>query len=470
MQFLSWEFLAALAGVFLLYWSFPRRPWQNLLLLGTSLGLILYLDPAALAILAGSTFLEWLIALRLGSTASQVGRFRLLLLSVALNAAQLAFFKYSQFFLPQMTGLLHHLGFRTGMLRILMPVGLSFWTLQKMTLTLDVFYRRRPAERNFLNCLLFTSFFPTLLSGPIEYSRNLLPQFEKTRKWDAHRFSEGVWLFAMGAFLKAVVADNVASCAEDLLSPGNSGISILLGIWAYALQIFGDFAGYSYMARGCARFLGIDVTQNFLAPYLSRNLSDYWKHWHISLSTWLNDFIFVPTSMTFRGWGTASIVFAIWVTFLVSGLWHGTGLNFVVWGCIHALGLTLFSLTRRLRKRFKDHSGRDGWLKWVAVILTFNWACLGYIFFRSPNLPKAMQQLGSLFHNFWSPIAPSLNWGTLVLSALGVFWLQLRILRTRNVFWIFEEAVWYRVIFYLVLGFLLLRYYAPSDRFIYFQF
>jgi len=469
LQFLSFEFLIALAGVFLAYWAFPRRKWQNLLLLGASLGLVAYLSLSALLILILSTLLEWFLAQKMGSAATKRGKFLLLWTSVGVNLIQLAFFKYSHFFLPEMTRLLSGIGWNTGTLHILMPVGLSFWTLQKMTLTLDVFYRRTVPEKNPLLCLLFTSFFPTLLSGPIEHSRNLLPQFRKTRTWDSHRFSEGVWLFAMGAFLKAVIADNVAVCADSLLGPGSSGVSVLLGMWAYAFQIFGDFAGYSYMARGCAKLMGIDVTQNFMAPYLTRNLSDFWKHWHISLSGWLNEYIFVPTSMRLRRWRTGSILFAIWLTFIASGLWHGTGTTFFIYGCIHALGLTLFTLSKNGRKRLKERLG-GAWLEWSAVIVTFHWVCLGYLFFRAPNLSAAFLQLRSLFHVSGNSIQPAFDWKVLLGSGLAVFWLQLQVSRSRNVFWIFERTVWYRMAFYLILGFLLLRFYAPSDRFIYFQF
>jgi alginate O-acetyltransferase complex protein AlgI len=469
-QFLSFEFLAALALVFTLYWAFPRRGWQNLVLLGASLGLVLYFGIPALSALMGSTLLEWGIALKMGATASRRGRSWLLWLSIALNAAQLAFFKYSHFFLPEVSYLLSAIGFKTGTLRLLMPVGLSFWTLQKMTLTLDVFYGRKSAEKNFFNCLLFTGFFPTIFSGPIEHSRDLLPQFAKARAWDTGRFSEGVWLFAIGAFQKAVIADNVAVAADALLRPGNAGVSIMLGMWAYALQIYADFAGYSYMARGCARFLGINITQNFLAPYLARNLSDYWKNWHISLSGWLNEYIFSPVSMDLRRWGTAGIVAAIWVTFIMSGIWHGTGWTFFAYGCFHALGLTVFTLSKKARKRVKSWSGDSGWLGWLAVLFTFNWVCLGYVFFRAPDMATAAGQIGSLFRGTWNPLKVACDWSVLAFSALAVFGLQGQVMRDRDVFWIFGRTVWFRVALYLALGFLLLRFYAPSDRFIYTQF
>jgi alginate O-acetyltransferase complex protein AlgI len=471
LQFLSPEFGAAFAAAFILYWAAPRAGWQNLLLLCASAGFAGLFGIETVAVLAVSTLAEWAISNRIARTETPRGRKAWLWASILLNLAQLAFFKYSHFFLPQTASLLSGLGLRTDSLRILMPVGLSFWTLQKMTLTLDVYHRRMPAEKNYFRALLFTGFFPTLLSGPIEYSRNLLPQFAKARTWDTARFSGGVWLFAIGAFQKAVIADNVGVLSDALLAPGQGGLAVLAGIWAYALQLYGDFAGYSYMARGCARMLGIDVTQNFLAPYLTTNLSDYWKNWHISLSGWLNENIFTPVSMDLRRWGTGGIVAGIWATFIASGLWHGTGWTFFAYGCFHAAGITVFVLSKDVRKKFKKRFSKARWPEWIAILITFHYVCLGYILFRAPSLAAAWSQIAALSGSGASAaVSHKIDWTTLGLCAFSVFGLQGFIRRDRDVFWIFNRAVWFRVAFYLALGFLLLRFYSPSDRFIYQQF
>jgi alginate O-acetyltransferase complex protein AlgI len=470
LQFLSSEFAAAFAAVFLLYWIGPGRAWQNFVLLAASLGFALCFGLQGAIVLAASTLVEWAIARSLGRTEAPQGRRILLWTSVVLNVGQLAFFKYAHFYVPQMTSLLGGMGVHTATLHILMPVGLSFWVLQKMTLTLDVFHRRMPAEKNPLNSLLFTAFFPTLLSGPIEHSRNLLPQFAKPRAWDTVRFSQGVWLFVIGAFQKAVLADNVGALSESLLAPGHTGLALMAGIWAYAFQLYGDFAGYSYMARGCARMLGIDIKQNFLAPYLATNVSDYWKHWHISLTGWLNEYIYSTLSMALRRWGTYGIVAGIWVTFIVSGLWHGTGWTFFVYGCFHALGITVFTLSKDVRKRFKKRFGDTGWPEWAAVFLTFHFVCMGYVLFRAPGLAAAVSTYADLFRGSWNPAAVEVDWLTLGLCAAASFALQACIRPDKDVMWIFTRPVWFRVAFYLALGFLLMRFYAPSDRFIYQQF
>ena len=463
MQFLSLEFLASVAALFALYWLVPRRSWQNSLLTLASLGFLSLFGVAPLVVLVVSTTLEWAIALRLGATDSRNGRRALVALSVLLNLAQLAWFKYGPYVLPP-------LGLSAVVLKAAVPVGLSFWTLQKMTLTLDVYYRRQPPERNLLRCLLFVSFFPAVLSGPIERAHKLLPQFAEERRWDTRRFSEAVWLIVLGAFHKAVIADNIAVCADSLLKPGSSGLAILVGIWAYAIQIYGDFAGYSYMARGFARLYGIDLTQNFLAPYFTTNLSDFWKHWHISLSGWLTEFIFSPVSMALRRHGTAAVLAATWATFAASGLWHGTGWTYVWWGAIHASGWSVWVLTKPWRKIVKTRYGKQCWPQWVAIFLTFHWVCLGYVFFRAPTSQAALDQISQLFRGSWNPLALSVDWPILVACASAAMWLQWSISRSRNVFWIFERSVRFRMGFYLALLMLLLRFYAPSERFIYFQF
>lgn len=469
MQFLSFPFLAFLATVFLLYWAFPRRRFQNVLLLAASLVFVASWSLQALALLLISALFEWLVGRRMERLTASRARLGLLWVSIGVNLAQLGFFKYAHFFLPQIRTATSLLGWNASSLSILVPVGISFWTLQKMTLTLDVYFGRCPAERNFGRFLLFVSFFPNIVSGPIERARRFLPQLDSARGWDSRRFSEGVWLFAIGALQKIVIADNVADCATALLQPKASGLAVLLGTWAYAIQIYSDFAGYSDMARGVARIFGIDIYQNFQAPYLATNLADFWRRWHASLTDWLNDYIFTPTSFVLRDWGTASILVATWATFLTSGLWHGTGWIFLFWGGIHALGLTIYTLTAKRRKKFNKKWGKMWWAKGLAGLITFHWVCLGYVFFRASSFGEAVEHLQALFLGPWGGL-PKWNPAPLIASAIGITVLQSRIRSTGNVFWIFDLGVWTRVILYAVLGFLLLRFYAPAEKFIYFQF
>ena len=472
MQIISFPFLGCFAVLLALHWFMPRKaPWQNVLLLLASLGYLCSWGWATPIVVLASTVLEWIVSRRLGATESVRGRLALLWTSIALNLGTVILFKYAMFlkmivpvipFVPQGDVFVH----------LLIPVGVSFWVLQKMTLTYDVYYRRKPAEPSLLRCILFTSFFPTLLSGPIERSRHFLPQLDRVRTWDTQRFSQGVWLIAIGIFQKVVIADNAGTVVDELYRPENhGGIAIYLGMIAYSVQLFGDFAGYSDMVRGVSRLVGIEVTRNFAAPYLSQNLSDFWKNWHVSFSSWLNDFVFNPTLMAVRDFGAAAVIVATWITFLISGLWHGTGWNFVVYGSLHALGLSVYALTRDRRKAFAKLHKNDRWPTVLAIVATFHWVCFTFLFFHARDLPQALSQVGELFTGSWNPFGSSLSvtWGIFVATLLGVAGLHY-LIRSHGEFWAFKAPVWVRVFVYLALGLLMLRFYAPSERFLYFQF
>jgi alginate O-acetyltransferase complex protein AlgI len=469
-QFISLPFLGSFALLLALYWAVPKRSWQNGVLAVACLGFLSTWGWLSVALLLVSTAGEWLLAMGLERQTAKPNRLAILWTSIVLNVGTIALFKYAcllrliqPVLLPGRTD--------SASLHLLVPIGVSFWVLQKMSLTFEVYYHRRPAERNFLRCLLFASYFPTLISGPVERARNLLPQFAAKRSINARSVAEGFWLISIGIFQKVVVADNVAACADQLLGPESpGGIAVLVGIWAYAIQIFCDFAGYSDMVRGASRLLGIDILQNFSAPYLAQNLSEFWKRWHVSLSTWLNENIFNPSSMALRAWGTGSIVAATWLTFVASGLWHGNGWTFVIWGSIHALGLTIFVLAKDLRKRFKKDHKDSWWLGPAAIAITFHWVCLGYVFFRAPDMGFAFHQLGSLFRGPWNPVTLDVDWATFLGALAAVAVLHRMMDSRKDVFWIFQTPRAVRVAVYLAILLLTSRYYASSERFIYFQF
>lgn len=515
MPFLSLHFLLFAALLCLAYWRCSKASAQNFLLLGGSLYVLAVWSLQALVVVVVSTLAEWLIARaidcrkvrngewserlrRQGSLATThgrsiipariatpfgkvlrltLGRHRtftpeqraLLFLSLGLNLGQFFLFRHLHFLVPELKHALGLAPASAAWLNFAIPVGISFWTLQKMTLTLDVWLGRTSAERSFPKTLTFVAFFPNLVSGPIERGRHFLPQLASLRRWDSRRFSEGIWLIAIGIFQKIVIADNVADCADALLQPGASSLSVLLGLWAYALQIYADFAGYSDMARGVARLFGIDLFQNFDAPYLASNLSDFWKRWHASLTSWLNDYIFNPLSMAWRDWGTTSILLATFATFLASGLWHGTGWTYMVWASVHAIGLSILVLTKDRRKTWKKRWGKTRWYDPAMTILTFHWVCLGYLFFRAPSLQEAFGHMASLVHGDWFRL-PSFDPHVMILCALPIFALQYQIKKSRSPFWIFEKSVTFRTVFYILLGVAILRLYSPAEKFIYFQF
>jgi alginate O-acetyltransferase complex protein AlgI len=298
-----------------------------------------------------------------------------------------------------------------------------------------------------------------------------LPQIAARRGFDLSRCYGALWLIGLGLFKKVYVADTCAGIVKDYLNleDNPTGSETLLGVYAYALQLYGDFAGYSDMARGVARLFGIDVTENFQAPYLAPNLSDYWKRWHVSLSSFLDDYVFAPTSMELRDFGSWGIVGATWVTFIVSGLWHGTGWTFLAWGAIHAAGLTVFFLTRRVRKRLKKRIPGSV-VSVLATLVTFHYVCFAYVFFRAESVSQAVATLGHLAHPYTVTEKIEESWRDLAWAAPLLFATDAVAWKRGGVFWVFREPLWVRAVCYAVVLFCVVRFHAPAEAFVYAQF
>jgi alginate O-acetyltransferase complex protein AlgI len=311
------------------------------------------------------------------------------------NIALLASFKYWNFIAENinLTGMqlpLHHW---------ILPVGLSFHTFQSLSYILEVYRKSYPAERNFLRYSLYILFFPQMVAGPIERPQNILPQFLKLPEFNPDDFKEGLFLLAKGLFMKAVLADRLALYVNPVFEkPGEaSGIQAILAMLFFAIQIYADFSGYSNMALGSARMLGIRLMVNFKQPYLSSSLSDFWRRWHISLSTWFRDYIYIPMGGSRAGIFRAG--FNIMVVFLVSGLWHGAGWNFLLWGFLHGAGLLAESFFRR---KTEMRSPVAGWL------FTQLWVLLCWVFFRAESAEAGFELLKCLVNN-WNSIGIALE-------------------------------------------------------------
>ena len=466
MALVSFEYSLFVLALLPVYYRLSRAG-QNTLLLAASLAFCAVADPRSVVLLAVATLVDFTIGRRLTWSRPDAERRRYLWLSVGFNLLLLGCFKYWDVG----ARLVFHGVPSAAPAHPFVPIGLSFYTLARLTHTLDVYFRLLQPCASFSDFALFTSFFPTLTSGPIERARNFLPQISERRRFDLSRVHAAFWLILLGLFKKVYVADTCAGIVKDYLNLENdpNGAETLLGVYAYAIQLYGDFAGYSDMARGVARLFGIDVTQNFRAPYLATSLADYWKRWHVSLSSFLDDYVFAPTSMALRDFGTVGIVGATWVTFIASGLWHGTGWTFLAWGGIHAAGLTVYALTRRFRKKMKKRVPR-GVLGVVSALVTFHYVCFAYVFFRAESLAAAVTLLGHLGH----PYAMTENiddsgqklavLATLLLVLDGITW------KKDSVFWVFLEPLWLRALCYAVLLFCIVRFHAPAEAFVYAQF
>ena len=331
----------------------------------------------------------------------QVRRKYWLLLSLTTNLGILAFFKYFNFFVGSATALLNALGLhaQAPSLSIVLPVGLSFYTFQAISRTVDSYKQRYEPQYSIVNYAAFHAFFPQLVAGPIERAGHLMPQFESVRPFDRQLFTSGALLFAWGLYQKIVIADNVAPIANAVFnSPaGQTAGSTLAGVLAFALQIYCDFCGYSNMARGLARCLGFDLMINFNQPYFARTPSEFWQRWHISLSRWLRDYLYIPLGGN-RG-GTLRMYRNLMITMLLGGLWHGASWTFVAWGAFHGLIQVIY---RVLRIDPLIEASRFLTLRGFAIQVT-SWAatmglvCVGWILFRSRTFADAVTVLGNLF-------------------------------------------------------------------------
>jgi len=394
MLFNSWPFLFFFVTVFLLYNCLRLRA-QNVLLLVASYFFYGWWDWRFLSLLMISTAVDYTVARMMTGTE---GRRRKLLLAVSVctNVGLLGFFKYCNFFLESASALLTALGFapHTHALRIILPVGISFYTFQTMAYAIDVYRKRFTAVRDPVTFALYVSFFPQLVAGPIERPGRLLPQLTKSRQVTREKVCSGCVLVLIGLVRKMAIADVVAGRVDTVFGdPGRFGsLAMASATVLFALQIYCDFAGYSDIARGVSRILGIELIRNFEHPYLATNLTEFWHRWHISLSTWLRDYVYIPLGgnrcarlLTYRN---------ILVTMLLGGLWHGAQWTFVAWGGIHGLALVVHKIWR---SRAGEAPGtRRMMVRLLCWALTMLFVCLAWIFFRSQDFGTAFQALSSL--------------------------------------------------------------------------
>lgn len=398
MTFNSAEFLVFLPVILGLYWMLRRSlTSQNLLLLIASYVFYGWWDARFLGLIALSTLADFLIAKWLDRTDVESRRLWLLVMSLSVNLGILGLFKYFNFFVETATTALRSIGFEpaTPMLSIVLPVGISFYTFQTISYTFDVFRRRIPHERNLLTFGVYVAFFPQLVAGPIERAARLLPQIQRHRSApDRTDLWTASTLIITGLFKKIVLADGLAAVVESRFSgpDAHGSLSLLLGVYAFAIQIYGDFSGYSSIARGTSRLFGIELMRNFEQPYLATNITQFWRTWHISLSTWLADYLYVPLGGNRGGrWKTYRNLL---LTMLLGGLWHGAAWTFVFWGAAHGLMLAIHRATGAYEPRGRPLRPRRRDL--LSLLGTFHLVALAWVFFRADSLGLAMKYFSGL--------------------------------------------------------------------------
>ena len=347
MTFQSFEYAVLLLAVFAGYWFVPCR-FQNLLLLVASYVFYSSVDPKMALLLGGYTAVNYIAARRIEADPNNSRKYLWLAITTSLGA--LAFFKYAGFFVESISDVLDTVGLANfeSTLNIILPVGISFYTFQSLGYVIDVYKKRTFARRSLIDTALFVSFFPQLVAGPIERASALFPQFERRRSFDADRTASGISLIAWGLFKKLVIADNIGMIVDSIFSTSQPGGAILwVGVLAFGVQILADFSGYTDIARGSARLLGIELSLNFRHPWLATSPVDYWRRWHITLSEWLRDYVYIPLGGNRNGRYASAITLVI--TFVLGGLWHGAAWNFVLWGLLHAALILIWRAARQLK-------------------------------------------------------------------------------------------------------------------------
>jgi len=395
MVFNSLHFAVFFLIVLTAYRLLPQRG-QNWLLLGASYYFYAAWDWRFLGLLIASTLVDFFCALAIAASEDVRRRKLLLTLSLGFNLTLLGFFKYFNFFADSLHGLFALAGWQLDFftLKVLLPIGISFYTFVTMSYVIDVYRRQIQPTRNFVDFAVFVAYFPHLVAGPILRATALLPQISHPRRISREQIRHGLWLIAWGFFQKIFVADNLAPLASHVFAADAhpAGVNVLLGTYAFAFQIYGDFAGYSNIARGTSKLMGIELIENFRFPYLVITPQAFWRNWHISLSTWLRDYLYIPLGGS-RGsaWNTRR---NLMLTMALGGLWHGAAWTFILWGLYQGLLLVLY---RPFEPAFAA-LGRAG--RAAAWVLMFHLTCYGWLIFRASSLRQLGELTQSLFTRF----------------------------------------------------------------------
>ena len=404
MLFNSLEFALFLPIVFLLYWFvFPKSiNKQNILILLASYVFYAWWDWRFLFLLFFSTFLDYFSGLKIERAKTKAESKFWLILSVGINLGFLGFFKYYNFFITELTNAIANAGIviNPWTLKVILPVGISFYTFHGLSYIIDVYKKRITAERHFVDYAVFVSYFPLLVAGPIERATHLLPQFKKARTFDYQKAADGLRQILWGLFKKMVIADNCATYANAIFntSAEHNGSTLFLGALFFTFQIYGDFSGYSDIALGVSRLFGIELLRNFAFPYFSRDIAEFWRRWHISLSTWFRDYIYFPLGGS-KG-GTWMKVRNTFIIFLVSGFWHGANWTFIAWGLINALYFMPLLLLNRNRNNLEiisTHSFFPSIKEFFQISFTFFLTVIAWIFFRSNTISQAFAIIREIF-------------------------------------------------------------------------
>ena len=478
MLFNSIDFVVFLPIVFCLYWFVTSKnlKLQNLLIVGASYLFYGWWDWKFLTLIFISTIVDYSVGIGLLHEKKQLKRILLLWISIFVNLGFLGFFKYYNFFLENFQAAFSIFGleFSARSLSIILPVGISFYTFQTLSYSIDVYRKKLKPSTDFIAFSAFVCFFPQLVAGPIERAKHLLPQFNKRRDFNPSTAAEGMRQILWGLFKKVVIADNCAEYANLIFSnPGDySGSTLVLGAVFFTFQIYGDFSGYSDIAIGVAKLFGFNLMQNFAFPYFSRDIAEFWRRWHISLSSWFRDYLYIPLGGSRGGlWLKIRNTFII---FVVSGFWHGANWTFIFWGFLNALYFLPLMLSNNNRNNI-DVVANESLLPSIrdilSILITFTLTMFAWIFFRAENLSHAFEYINGIFHMsiFTSPEITPFYLFIYIIIFMAFEWY----FRRKQFGFQFDIKKSYRLTrwtFYLIISFLVAFHFGKGSSFIYFQF
>ena len=481
MFFNSIDFAIFLPIFFLFYWFVANKnlKFQNSLIVVASYIFYGWWDWRFLSLILFSTLIDYTVGRKLLTEDNTTKRKVLLWISIIVNLGFLGFFKYYNFFLDNFISAFSFFGTSINAqgLNIILPVGISFYTFQTLSYTIDIYKRKLKPTKDFIAFSAFVSFFPQLVAGPIERATNLLPQFYKKRTFNYKKAVDGLRQILWGLFKKIVIADNCAQYANQIFNNSSefSGSTLALGAVFFTFQIYCDFSGYSDIAIGTSRLFGFNLKQNFAFPYFSRDIAEFWRRWHISLSTWFRDYLYIPLGGS-RG-KTLNKIRNVFIIFLVSGFWHGANWTFIVWGALNAFYFLPLLLTKNNRNH-TDIVAKDKLLPTIRefslMFITFGLTVFAWIFFRAENIDHALQYILDIFKHPGSFLLLSVYLQYKTILAFIVLFVVIEWIGRENQYAIeciglkwrrpFRYALYYTIIFAIY------QFGGKEQQFIYFQF
>lgn len=474
MLFNSFIFFIFLGVILPIFYILPSKQSKNIFLLFTSYLFYGYWDWRFCSLLAISTIIDYCIGKQLFKTRDSKKRKFLLVISLCVNLGILGFFKYFNFFVDSFQNISQNIGYNIDYLHlnILLPVGISFYTFQTLSYTIDIYRKRLKPTNNFIDFALFVAFFPQLVAGPIERAKSLLPQLSKKLKPSKDQINQGIVLIIFGLFKKVLIGDTAGRFVDNIF--GNleyyKSIEILSALILFSIQIYADFSGYTSIARGTAKLLGVELMKNFEQPYLSRNITEFWRRWHISLSSWLRDYLYI--SLGGNRLGRFRTYINLLITMLLGGLWHGASWNFVVWGGLHGVYLSIHKLINGKKKIDSSNMKSLNIKSIFNIIITFILVLITWLFFRSTSWSTTQLFISKLF--YWEPSEYSLLFITITITYILITLLfDLFEYATKSHTYILKlksNGIKYGILITLFVITLIYMFQAESLPFIYFQF